>query len=237
MAFWETDDQPVLDPEAVLNANATAQSLKSQKAADWQLGQSNRAQAAGLWDAKTGLAQKQLGDWTAARGQGQQALQAAGQQGLTDIAQQGAESRANAAAAGGGSTASVYGGLLAAGKQIGQDQATYRAKAAQDLAGYATDTLAGAQERQSNVQDTGLQALSAKAAMGTETENSQKRLSDIQSQVHAAEDDMRKNGTYSGEQQALSEKLLQQAQSEPDSLVREWLTQRAYDIAEGVIDV
>jgi len=223
---WEQTD---VDPEATPAATAAANDYKSQ--------QGVRAQAAGLWDAKTALAGKQLGDWTSQRGQGQQALQAAGQQGLTDIAQQGAESRANAAAAGGGSTASVYGGLLAAGKQIGQDQATYRAKAAQDLAGYATDTLAGTQERQANVQDTGLQALQAKAAMGTETENSQKRLADLQSQVAKEEDNVRKNGATTGEQAAYAHQLYLKAQSEPDQMVRQWLLDEADRVASGYVDV
>lgn len=235
MAFWE-DDELLVDPNAA-QKEADKAAQQANIAGDWQKGISSRAQAAKLWNDKTTLAGKQLGDWTSQRGQGQQAMQAGSEQGLLDINRQGAEARANAAAAGGGNTASVYGGLLAAGKQIGNDQATYRAKAATDLAGYNTDTLAGTQERQSNVQDTGLQALSAQAEMGTETENSQKRWADVLAGLEKGDQEMRDSSTYVGEQDDRADQIQAAASAEPDPYVQNKMYEHAQKVRSGAIDV
>lgn len=223
----ETDDKPVVGDK----------SPNPQIAADYDLQRQRRKRAAELYGQRTADLQQQIGDYRSARGQAATAMQSEHQQAQRDIERQGAQARADASAAGGGSSASNYGALLQAGQNIGNQQATARAKAAADLAAFGADTQAGIMGLQNDYRTAQLEEQQALAQMGTETENTQKRLADVQSRVRAREDEIRKNGSYFNEQEDLAAEIRADAFSEPDPTVKAWLLQRADAIQNGTIDV
>lgn len=233
MAWYDPRTWITTDDQAVVGDKGP----DPQIAADYDLARQRRKRAAELYAERTAAAQSQIGDYRSARGQAATAMQAEQQQGLRDIERQGAQARADASAAGGGSSASNYGALLQAGQNIGNQQATARTKAAADLAAFGTDTQAGLMGLQNDYRTAQIEELQAQSQMGTETENTQKRLADVQSQVRVKEDEIRKNGSYFGEQEALADELRTMAFSEPDPTVKAWLQQRADDIESGTIDV
>lgn len=226
-SWFQTDDQPVVGDK----------SPNPQIFQDYDLQRQRRKRAAELYAQRTADLQQQIGDYRSARGQAVEAMRQEGEQGLRDIERQGAQARADASAAGGGSSASNYGALLQAGQNIGNQQATARAKAAADLAAFGTDTQAGIMGLQNDYRTAQLEELQALAQMGTETENTQKRLADVQSRVRAREDEVRKNGSYFNEQEDLAAEIRADANSEPDPTVRAWMLQRADAIESGTIDV
>lgn len=196
-----------------------------------------RSQAAQMYAARQGDLSQQADQYSATRAAGGQALQQANDQGIQDIARQGAEARANAAAAGGGNTASVYGGLLAAGKAIGNQQATFRSKAAQDLANYNLESQQGVFERQNAAREAGLESLQAQQQMGTETENSQKAWADKLAELQGMEAESKKNWNIVGEQEALAQRYEDMAAATPDPYVKQQIMARAARIRSGEIDV
>jgi hypothetical protein len=227
-ATWiTTDDTPVTGQKGV----------DPQIAADYDLTKQRRRRAAQLYGERTSDLQGQIGQYQSARGQLGQTMAAEAAQGQRDIERQGAQARADASAAGGGSSASNYGALLQAGQNIGAQQASARTKAAADLAAFNADTQAGVMGLQNDYRTAQLEEQQALAQMGTETENTQKRLADVQAQVYAIEDNIRKNGSYFGEQEEGARQVQMLALREPDPAVRAWLEDRAAAILAGDIDV
>lgn len=228
-ATWiETEDQPVVGQKP---------GVDPQIAADYDLARQRRKRAAELYGQRSADLQGQIGQYRSAREQAAEAMRAESQQGLRDIERQGAQARADAAAAGGGSSASNYGALLQTAQNIGNQQATARSKAAADLAAFNADTQSGVMGLQNDYRTSQLEEQQALAQMGTETENTQKRLADVQNRVRMLEDETRKSGSYFGEQEYVASQLRQMAASEPDPAVRQWLLLRAGSVEAGDVDV